>query len=509
MKIAFRVDASAAIGTGHLRRCLSLAQALRDLKAEICFLTRDLGLNSNAIVAEHGFVGRSLGAPDGICNSDPEIPHSAWAQVSQQQDISESIEALEDFTPDWIVIDTYAFDARWHEAMREAMRCRIAVIDDLADRALSADLLVDQNYAPDHRAKYADVLTKQTRILGGPRYAMLGPAYADAAAYEFKGQVQSIGVFMGGVDKDNHSAMVLDALDRIGFSGGVEIATTSANPNLDLLSDRVRVRANTSVSVDLPDLASFFTRHDLQIGAGGGASWERCRVGVPTLLVALASNQMAVAPLLAAAGVAAYVESPCAERLGDEIAKLMADAPRRRTLSEKSRKMVDGLGAKRAALAMLGSRIHIRRATQDDAQLMFEWRGDATTRAVSREAGELDWENHKTWLSGVLADPARKLYVGEIGDLPVGVIRFDFSEEARAEVSLYLDPSLHGLGLGPHMLLAGEDAANVDTVDATVLEENHASHRLFEACSYARTGPTTWIKQRRFQNGLSHQQSAS
>jgi len=497
MKVAIRVDASAQIGTGHVRRSLSLAEAMRKLGAEIRFVTRSLGVDSVGMIASAGFERPTLLAPpDSVFTPDPTVPHSTWAEVSFERDAEGTCDALADFAPNWVVLDSYAFDERWHRSVREKLGCQIAQIDDLADRKLACDLLIDHTYAPDHRAKYSDVLPRSARLLGGPRYGLLGSAYAEATRYTFQEQVRSVGIFMGGIDADDHSGGVLDALDQIGFDGAVEVIATSANPNLGALRERIARRPNTQLSVDLPDLAAFFARHDLQVGAGGGASWERCCIGVPTLLVVVAPNQMSVAPLLAETGIAAFAPEPAPDVLVEHLEALIEDAPRRAGLAERSRELVDGLGATRAALGILASSLTVRGATLDHAQMMFDWRGDPATRAVSLENDELIWDDHVAWLTRVLDDPARQSFVGEIGGIPVGVIRFDFADEARAEVSLYLDPALHGLGLGLHLLLAGEAAAEPKIVDATVLESNRPSRRLFESCGYQQTGPTAWEKHR-------------
>lgn len=496
-KVAIRVDASAKIGTGHVRRSLSLAQALRTLGARVRFVTRNLGIDSAALIAGQGFGDTMLlPAPSAAFEPDPAIPHSEWAAVPLERDVAATAAALQDYAPDWVALDSYAFDARWHEGVRDALGCRIAQIDDVPDRTTAPDLLIDHTYAPDHRAKYADWLVGRTRILGGPRYGLLGPAFAEAERYDFHEEVRSVGIFMGGVDAGNHAAVVLDALDEAGFAGAVEIVATSANPNLAALRERVARRPDTTLSLDLPDLAAFFARHDLQVGAGGGATWERCCIGVPTLLVVVAPNQNTVAPALAAKGAVAFAPEPTRDCIAAQLAALLPDAARRRALAEKSRELVDGQGATRVALAMLAGTLTVRPATTDDAQIMFDWRDDPATRAVSRTSGALEWDGHLAWLDHVLADPARQLFVGTIGGRPVGVIRFDFSSEDRAEVSLYLDPALHGLGLGPHLLLAGEAAAHPRTVDATVLESNRASQRLFEICGYEQLAPDRWVKQR-------------
>ena len=350
MKVAFRVDASADIGTGHVRRSLSLALKLRALGGDVRFVTRSLGVDSVGMIAGEGFEGSALlGPPSGVFTPDPDVPHSAWAQVSWERDSAETIEALADFAPDWVVMDSYAFDAKWQDAVRAALHCLIAQIEDMADRRFACDLLIDHNYAGDHAAKYAGCLPDGARLLGGPRYALLGPAFADAPRYEFDETVRSVGVFMGGDDAGGFSGAVLDALDAIGFAGDIEVVATSSYVHLADLRERIAARANTKFSLDLPNLAAFFARHDLQVGAGGGASWERCCIGVPTLLVVVAENQRSVAPQLAADGIVALAETPDAATLAAQLAELVANPHRRADLAKRARILVDGRGAERVA----------------------------------------------------------------------------------------------------------------------------------------------------------------
>lgn len=348
MRIAIRVDASEQIGTGHLRRSLSLAQALRSAGAETWFATRALGFDSVGMIAAEGFTNTVLlNPPDGFFAPDPQVPHSDWAQVSWDRDAQECIAALGKFAPDWVILDSYAFDARWHDTVHQGLGCKIAQIDDLADRELACDLLIDHTYAADHRVKYAGLLPNTTRLLGGPRYGLLGPAYAEAERYAFGERVSSIGIFVGGIDAGGHSFAVLDALAAIGYEGDVEVVATSANPHLVDLRARIAERANTKLALDLPNLAAFFARHDVQVGAGGGASWERCCIGVPTLLVVIAENQLSVAPQLAADGIVALASEPSCEAIAHELANLISSPDRRRLLASRSRALVDGKGAAR------------------------------------------------------------------------------------------------------------------------------------------------------------------
>lgn len=352
MRVGIRVDASPIMGTGHLRRCLSLAQALRRQGDKLCFVSRALGVDSRKLIQQQDF-RHAIILPHGKgALPDPMIPHSEWAEVELAEDIDQSIAALEAFAPDWVVVDSYSFDARWHDAIRRGLACKIAQIDDVADRTIAPDMLIDHNYVDDHCAKYAGRLRGQPVVLGGPQFALLGPSFESARRYSFVHEVRSIGVFMGGVDIGNYSATVLDALDQAGFDGPVEIVTTSANPNLELLRAKAVHRAKTHICVDLPNLADFFARHDLQVGAGGGASWERCCVGVPTLLVVIAANQQAVAPQLACQGIVALAARPTRNEIADQLAELLRNPDKRRELSIRSRQLVDGRGASRVAKEM-------------------------------------------------------------------------------------------------------------------------------------------------------------
>ncbi|MEM6585770.1 MAG: UDP-2,4-diacetamido-2,4,6-trideoxy-beta-L-altropyranose hydrolase, partial [Pseudomonadota bacterium] len=498
MRVAFRVDASSAMGTGHMHRCLALAAALRAQGDEVAFVTRDLGLDCGALLQEAA-VDRIIVLPKPLgrlFRPDPAIAHAAWAEISSDEDAQETIQALKPWRPDWLVVDTYAFGAGWHRAVKSALGCSIAAIDDLGDRAMACKALIDHTYHVDHRAKYKDALEGETRLLCGPRFGLLGPAYAAAPRYTFHETVRSIGVFMGGVDAGNHSATALEAITLSGFEGPVEIVATSANPHIAALREVVAARPLTKLCVDLPDLAAFFARHDLQIGAGGGASWERCCIGAPTLLCVIAPNQIAVAPLLAQEEVVALASDPSAASIAQELSKLLTDAPKRRNLALASQALVDGRGAERVALALAAQRLTVRPAQMSDARQMFDWRNHKAIRAVSGTQNPLNWEAHCAWLQEALNDPTRALFVSQIGNRDVGVIRFDFGEGGGAEVSLYCDPDLHGLGLGSALLRAGERAADPLIVEALVMEGNTASSRLFAKSGYRQTGPTRWEKRR-------------
>jgi len=348
MRVALRVDASAAIGLGHAKRCLALAAALSARGADVCFVVRDLGIDVPGMVAQAGFDVVVLPRPRAPAPPSP-LPHGHWAEVDPAVDAQETVRALAARGVAWVVVDHYAFDAAWHRAVAAGSGARLAVVDDVADRALHGEVLVDHNHCEDHRSKYAGRVPSTMKILGGSRYALLGPAYATAPRYRFRPDVHSVGIFMGGADAGGYCATAWRACrDAARFEGPIEVVTTRNSPRWQELEAALAHDPRTRLSFDLPSLHEFFAGHDLQVGAGGGATWERCCIGVPTLAAPVASNQSAVLEPLKALGVL-HVCAATAASLGDGVNLLLARPDLRRDLSDRSRQLIDGRGAGRVA----------------------------------------------------------------------------------------------------------------------------------------------------------------
>jgi UDP-2,4-diacetamido-2,4,6-trideoxy-beta-L-altropyranose hydrolase len=436
--------------------------------------------------------------------SDPppmdQVPHAAWAGVSWERDAEETAQVLAGRGCERVVVDQYAFDARWHRKVASALGARIAAIDDLADRDLAVDLLIDHNLSDDPRAKYTSRIGAKTRVLGGPLYALLGPSYAALTPRAVDDAVSSIGIFLGGTDAAGLSALTLRACREVaGFAGPIEIAATSAHPRLEALRALAAAHPPTTLVVDAPELSAFFLRHGLHIGAAGGATWERCCAGVPMLLLVAADNQHTVAPQLAARGVVAVLSASASRdmrQIGALVAELLANPQRRQTMARRARALVDGLGARRVALAQLGATIRLRPARADDAVMAHGWRNYPSTREVSRDPREIPLDEHRQWWRCALTDPTRRLFIAHVGTIDVGVLRLDLDGD-QTEVSIYLDPTCTGLGLGPSLLRAAQrwtTSASVPRIlRAHIRPGNRASEQAFAAAGFERGEPFwTW-----------------
>jgi len=489
-RIVVRADGGARLGWGHLKRCLALATALQARGAELSFVTRGAEPGVAALLQAAGIRHQVLTGP----LDDPA------------QDAAETLAALRTATPavppDIVIVDHYRLDARWHDAMRAATGARIVVIDDLADRPLAADLLVDQNPCDDHAGKYRKVLADGVPLCGGPGFALLAPAYASHAGAVLHDPLQTIGLFLGASDPAGHTLWALHVLrQRAGWQGAVRLASSSANPALAVLHAAVQADERLSLQVDAPDLADFFAGLDLALIAGGGALWECCSLGVPTLALVCADNQRQSVPWVAAAGAVQGLDAigqtaAQAAALGAALRVLIADATARQRLAGRARRLVDGQGAARVAdrvLALLADLpsaaeasppLQLRPATLADAERLYVWRNDAGTRAASHHDAPVAWPDHLAWLSATLTNPARALWVAWRGDEAVGTLRADTPPgAAQTTLSWTVAPDQRGSGLGRALVqLAAHHWSGA--LHAEVKVGNTASVRAAEAAGF-------------------------
>ena len=307
--VVFRTDASLQIGTGHVMRCLTLADALRQRGAACHFLCREHVGNLTSLIRRRGYEVSVLPVrEDGVLSAAPPA-HAAWLGVPWEEDADRTQACAGGTAIDWLVVDHYAVDARWEQSLRPHCR-HLMVIDDLADRQHDCDVLLDQNLGRD-AADYATLVPPDCELLIGPNYALLRTEFAKMRPHSLMrrepSQLRRILVTMGGVDRDNVTGDVLDALRNCLLPPDCRITVVMGSQAPAL--DSVRQQAATmpwpaEVHVNVTDMAALMAECDVAIGAAGGTSWERCCLGVPTLIAVLAENQQRIAVSLDAGGAA-------------------------------------------------------------------------------------------------------------------------------------------------------------------------------------------------------------
>ena len=474
-RVAIRFDASVSIGGGHAARCLALADALAAEGAEILLLVNPDG---EQLVA-------GLGSVHPVQTVDAGGAGAVAAMTRTWPDGASLA-----------IIDHYGWGAADARLMRTAAR-RIAVIDDLANRGHDCDLLVDQNLGRTVR-DYAGLVGPETPVLVGPRYALLRP--------EFRALREAAGVARTTLDEG--PARGVDVLISLGLSSSADILLpmcealsqpkTRARFRIVLAPSAASYRAVADLSARDPrfevlgpqgakDLAGMMASADLAIGGAGVTAWERCTLGVPSLVLVLAGNQRSGALALDEAGAAKVFEPDAdgIEGLVRAFEHLAGAGEARAAMARAARHVTDGRGALRVAAAcgdmMRGLRLRL--AVLDDGEDVWRWRNAPDARAASRVTDEIPLTAHLDWFQRAVTSPRRVILIGERAATAFGMVRFDETAPGTWDVSIALDPLQAGQGLGTLLLrracawmMADRD---VRRLTATARTTNAASLRLF------------------------------
>lgn len=474
----FRADASAAIGGGHVTRCLSLSRALQALGWRCGFAV-------NAAAGE-------------------TVPALRGETLQQVADTA-SLEPLRAVAADWLIVDHYGLDAAWEAAQRGWAR-RILVIDDLADRQHDCDVLLDQTFGrtPD---EYDGLVPNGCRRLTGSDYALLRPAFAAArpaslARRATGGDLRRILVSLGATDPDNHSAETMRGIAASGLPVAVDVVLGSGARHLGAVRNACdSLPLEVRLHVDTPEMPQLMAAADLAIGAAGTSTWERCCLGLPSLLVVIAENQRRIAGAVSATGAARLLPGPrpaLAEQVAAALRDLAADAAALRDLGQRAAAICDGRGCDRVGLALVepgrakdGRRVSLRLAAPADEPTLLAWQSHPTTRRFARNPAVPTAQEHHRWFAARLADPGCLLTIITLDGAPAGMLRLDpiapvaTAPEAPAfEVSILVAPDHRGLRIAQEALSFLRRWQGAAVIAAEVLAGNEPSAALFRAAGY-------------------------
>jgi UDP-2,4-diacetamido-2,4,6-trideoxy-beta-L-altropyranose hydrolase len=480
MRVLIRADASQAIGSGHIARCMTLGEVLREQGHKVVFACRLLPGHLLDRLRQHGFSAFGLAYESADVDIEALLP---W-----QADIEAMQLALTGEAPfDWLIVDHYGLAKAWEQAAR-VFAPRLMAIDDLANRPHQVDLLLDQNFSATPEA-YAHRVQPSCETLLGPRFALLREAFQDAPV-AVRGGVKRVLVNFGGFDAAAQTHEAMKAL--LGYEQlSVDFVAGTDNPAWAAMQALAEPRPNWRLHSHVPMFAELMAQADLFIGAGGGTTWERAALGLPTICIAVAANQQRNAELLAEAGVHLYLgprEQLRPEQLQQAIGVMLDNPGLRQSFARRSRALVDGLGAQRVCVALSSKVLQLRQANLEDSQLLFEGRNAEAVRSASFDSSLIDPDSHRRWLTQSLANPERLLLIGEALDGPVGVVRYDRTGE-RVEVSIYVFNGRAGLGWGRALLLHGErwlrtHWPHVRLIEARAMAGNAGSLSLFRRAGY-------------------------
>ena len=349
MRIVFRATASKQVGTGHIMRCLTLAEALcKDDDMIVEFVTQKYPENLDDFIKRKGFIVHSLE----VSTRSKEEGIESFA-FDQEKDANDTIEAITDNKIDWIIIDHYSIDYNWEEKLRPYTK-NIMVIDDLANRRHNCDLLLDQNYV-NNQTRYDELVSPDTIKLLGPRYALLRKEFHDFSKKraQISRKVKRVFIFFGGSDPDNLTSKVLKAISKSDLrSLDLDVVIGSLNPHKSEIKYLVAEHSNAKLYIQVENLAALMSKADIALCAGGSTTWERMSVGLPSIVVTIAENQDAITNDLDKDGYIKWLGS--INKVNEKIIKdalqhAIQNPQQLKFQSQKCKTLVDTLGSKRVS----------------------------------------------------------------------------------------------------------------------------------------------------------------
>ena len=303
-KIVFRADSSLQIATGHIMRCLALANKLKNTK-EIIFICRNLDGNIIDRIKQEGFQIKLLPAPTGNLNSANQYEN--WLAVPWKQDLGETKEILVDLGEDiTLIIDHYGLDEKWELAIKNYVN-KIIVIDDLANRKHHCNIIIDQNLYHNYQNRYNNLVPKNCRRFLGPEYTILREQFYQIKKRK-RAEIKNILVFFGGIDADNLSLKSIEAIikaQKNGFEFNIKIIGGKNNHQQQIKNICQINEFDYHDYVD--NMAEIMNWTDLAIGAGGTTTWERCLLNLPAIVISLADNQVEICKNLDNLGIIKYL----------------------------------------------------------------------------------------------------------------------------------------------------------------------------------------------------------
>ncbi len=510
--LLIRADASVAMGTGHVMRCLALAQAWQDAAGRASF----------AMLESTPAVQSRLAAESCEVFS---LAEAGTVIAGSAEDARETITLARQHQAEWVVVDGYQFGAEYQRRLKSA-GYRILFLDDYGHaESYSADVVLNQNLSASE--SLYENREPHTRLLLGPRYALLRRAFRDLRVRGPRPEGNHVLVIMGGSDPKNLTARVIEALGLLQVEKAkierleATVVVGGSNPHLPALR-RLGENSPRKITVhnDVSNLPELMAAANVAVSAAGSTVWELCRMGLPSLLIDVAPNQTAVAEAMDRGGYAIHVGNNAvrAEAIAEQLGRLLGSSELRQSLSKRSQQLVDGHGASRVVSQLRGEPwgkaeagdLRLRRACADDSRLLWEWANDPQVRASSFSSQPIPWETHAAWFAEKINNErSLTLIADDHAGTSIGQIRFDCrsdkANETRLnqnvpdeksqsawEVDVSIAPQMRGRGMASRLIRQGVQvflrAYPHGSIHALVKTANAASIKAFERAGFRRVG---------------------
>ncbi|HOX57770.1 MAG TPA: UDP-2,4-diacetamido-2,4,6-trideoxy-beta-L-altropyranose hydrolase [Candidatus Paceibacterota bacterium] len=472
--LLIRADASPQIGTGHVMRCLALAQVWQQAHGRVIF----------ALAQPAGPIRERLEA-GGLATV--ELPHPPGSPADAAVTVAMALQQQ----AAWTVVDGYHFQADYQRRLKDA-GLRLVAVDDYGHaESYCADYVLNQSLGAS--AALYQRLEPHTRLLLGAQYVLLRQEFLKWRTWQrqFPQPARRVLVTLGGSDPANVTLSIITGIGELKQCEAT-VLVGSNNPHWQELqagasahAPRMKLLRN---AVNMPELMA---EADLAIVSGGTTAVETAFMGLPALLVLLADNQKGNVQRLEAIGAARRLSG---EDIAGAARALLNDPVAREEMSRKGRALIDGEGSFRVWLHLMEPGIQLRPATEQDCRLVWEWANDPVARQVSFSTKPIPWEEHVRWFTNKLRQKEHCFWLAcDRAGQAFGQVRFD-TREGRTVISVNLGAQHRGRNLGSFVIWAAcrklfrETPAA--TVDAWIKADNAASVRAFQKAGFAQARAT-------------------
>ncbi|MBX3054996.1 MAG: UDP-2,4-diacetamido-2,4,6-trideoxy-beta-L-altropyranose hydrolase [Anaerolineae bacterium] len=478
--LLIRADGGTQMGTGHLMRCLALAQGWQEKGGEVLFV---LAWETTAI-------------EERLRQEGMQVAHLVGVEAGSEGDAAATAVLARQHHAWWIVVDGYHFGGAYQKQIKDAGFSLLFIDDNAHADHYYADLVLNQNiYA---QARLYQAREPYTRLLLGTSFVLLRREFWPWRGWQrpMPEVARHLLVTLGGSDSDNVTLKVIEALRQLVGEWEAVIVVGGQNPHYHKLATavgddpRFHLRQNV---LNMPELMAWA---DLAIAASGSTCWELAFMGLPSLFIVLAENQALLADGLATEGAGinlGWFHHLTTERITTELGHLRNSPEARKMLSHKARAVVEGRGVDRVCQALCsGVVLRSRLVTKADMARLFAWANDPLTRQMSFHPTPISWEEHQRWFTVVLSQSGTLLTIIEmwVGDgwMSVAQVRID----EAGTVSINIAPEYRGQGLGTAVLREAvafqHTILSLTKLVAYIKSENQASQTIFSRAGFLYEG---------------------
>lgn len=483
MHLLIRADASRQQGIGHVMRCLALAQVCLDEGGQATYLT---SLSTQPVADRLQIEGVQV-----HYLADSMVPGS-------QEDAVYTVELSKVLKAAWVILDGYHFGETYQYWIKQDGLKLLAIDDCGHTQHYWADYIVNPNvYASE--ILYANK-ESYTKLLLGCTYSLIRNEFYGYRNWlrNIPTKAKKIFVTLGGSDPNNVTLNVLKGLANI-KNQEVEIIVVIGgnNPHYEQLLDFTQnTGLNIVLKCNVSNMAELIAWADIAVTAGGSTCWDMAFLGLPSLIIVLADNQLFVAEKLDALGAAinlGWYSSISLRLITDAVDNLLMSCDLRQTLSNTARQLVDGEGSRRIVWKLRNNYLRLRTANKADDKMLWEWVNDPQVRVSAFSSELISWEKHLAWFTHKLQDPNCFIFIAmDCDDLPVGQVRVDVQATNQAEIDIHLAPGRRGFGYGTCLLIEAVHLifreTAVELINAYIKPDNIASIKMFEKANFSMKG---------------------